>query len=334
MQDRSELIYFKKNGFFKAPKYLQIEITDYCPLNCPQCYKTETNSLFMDKSIFKEIVLQAKKMKLEHIFYNGGEPLTHPCLKDFINMVYEQGIEQTIFTSGYMISKEFIHLARKTNLHINLSLNGSSKDVNGLSRDGYEMTLQSARLLQKLNYPFQINWVARADNVRNLPELINLGKQIGASSINVVCNKITAKGDLISPLSQLDYVLLVETIRKNQEYIMIQNCYGLLLHLMGTPYNKLYGCQAGVRVMAVTCKGEFMPCTHLHYPEKFENIMEYWNKSVYLNQLRSIKNTKFCDTCNLCRFCHSMSKEAHDDFYVGFEKCPVKGVKQVESIIL
>lgn len=31
--------FFREKGYFKFPPILQIEITQKCPLSCPQCYK-------------------------------------------------------------------------------------------------------------------------------------------------------------------------------------------------------------------------------------------------------------------------------------------------------
>ncbi len=320
----SDLAFFKKNGYFKIPKYLQVEITDFCPLNCPQCYKADTQAMFMDEERFSDIVGQVQELGSEHIFYNGGEPLCHPKFVSFLHITAEKGLAHTVFTSGYGINEDFIFHARVTGLNINLSLNGSNKVINEFSRDGFEVAIRAATLLKMSKYPFQINWVARSDNVRDLPNLISLGKKIGASAINVVCNKMTSHGEIISPLTESDYSFLVEIIRKYQDYIMVQNCYGLLLSLLGSPCNKLYGCQAGIRVMAITCDGDFMPCTHLHYPESFHNLLTYWENSRYLAEIRQNVNMKYCDTCNFCRFCHSMSKESHDDLQVGFEMCPIR----------
>lgn len=322
--EKSALIHFIKSGFFSNPYFLQIEITDYCPLACPQCYKNETQKNFMKLNLFKDIVVQAKESGIEHIFLNGGEPLSHPDLCEMMSILHKLKLKHTIFTSGYGMNQKFVNIARDMHSNINLSLNGSTDYINSLSRDGYHITLESARILKDNQCLYELNWVARHDNVYDLQNLILLGKSVGAKSINVVCNKITSHGELISPLTYDDYQFLVAVIKENSDYINVQSCYGLLLSLLNAPSNKLYGCQAGIRLMAISCTGEYMPCTHLNFREAFENIDSYWRNSNKLNELRCIDDLKFCDECKLCRFCHSMCKSSHDDLQIGLEDCPIR----------
>ena len=43
IKDINAAVYFRRNGYLPMPKVLQVEITNYCPLNCPQCYKKKGN---------------------------------------------------------------------------------------------------------------------------------------------------------------------------------------------------------------------------------------------------------------------------------------------------
>ena len=318
-----DLLFFKKHRYFQLPHYLQIEITDYCPLNCPQCYKPDGDFSYMDINLFESILLQAHELGINSIFLNGGEPLLHPDILKMMEIAKGLNIEHTIFTSGCGLDENFINNAHDRWVHINLSFNGSSKDVHSKSRDGFDITLAAANRLKKAGISYQINWVARHDNVYDLPNLIEFGKSYAAHSINIVCNKITSKGEIISALNYDDLLFLTKIIKNNPDYLVVQSCYGQLHALLGAPQNNsLYGCQAGIRLMAINTQGEYMPCTHLYYTEKFNNIVEYWNNSIKLKQLRSDNN--LCLDCNFCRFCHSMSKNTHDNLEKGLDDCVVR----------
>ena len=320
-----DLLFFKHNGYFRFPKFLQIEITDFCPLQCPQCYKSDAKFNFIDEKLFDNIIVQAAQLNVDRIYFNGGEPLLHPSFGKFVKRVHDQRIQPAVITSGIGINDDFIKIVNNTQLEVFLSLNGSSEKINARSREGYHEAICAANLLRREGIKFNINWVARHDNVRDLPNLILLGKKIGAKAINVVCNKITSHKEMISELTQSDYNFLIKTIKLHENYILVQNCYGLLLSALGSPNNKLYGCQAGIREMAVTCKGLFLPCTHLYYPESYDNILEYWQKSVYLKKIRENEGLlQYCSDCGLCRFCHAMSQVTHDNLGLGFKNCPIK----------
>lgn len=314
--------FFKRKGYFKNPQYVQIEITNFCPLDCPQCYKKEANYAFLSLAHFITIVEEAYTAGVKEIFLNGGEPLIHKNFCDMVNYCEKIGLKCTVFTSGYGI--ENITALRDSSLKIHISLNGSSRKVNEKSRDGYQYAVKAMDFLRVNQIEYGINWVARHDNVYNLPQIIELSKKRGASYINIVCNKMTGMGRIESPLDRADYLFLRKTINENSSFCMIQNCYGILLSLMGEPNHKLYGCQAGIRLMAVTVEGKYMPCTHLHYEENCESILDYWENSTVLKKLREFNDMKYCSECKKCRVCHSISREAHDNFQIGFKDCPLR----------
>lgn len=326
MEFRKDMKEFLKNGYFEKPQFLQIEITDYCPLKCPQCYKKDTDFKYMEKERFQEIILEAKEVGVKSIFLNGGEPLLH---KDFIDMVKicnRNGLECCVFTSGIGVTDEFCKEIKNLELIFQISLNGSTKEINSLSRDGYEITLGAMKYLKNSEIDFNINWVARHDNVRDLENLIILAKNFHAKSINIVCNKMTSHGEIIEECNFQDYEILKQVIEDNQDFIKIQSCYGILMAYLGREHgnNRLYGCQAGIRLMAIDVEGKFMPCTHLHYLENYSSILGYWKNSKVLNELRKIHNLEYCNDCNKCRVCHSISKESHDNLKIGYKNCPVK----------
>ena len=66
--------YFLKNGFFDVPQHLQIEITDECPLKCPQCYKTDKEYKYMSWDVFKDIIDQAVSCGLKISIIMGVNP--------------------------------------------------------------------------------------------------------------------------------------------------------------------------------------------------------------------------------------------------------------------
>lgn len=337
MLSKEEIIFFKKNRYLKYPRMIQIEITNKCPLNCPQCYKELDNLRHMDKSVFVKTIDEANRIGVKHIMINGGEPLLHPLFVEFIKYLNRKGMYTTCYTSGLNINKEFIEQIKGLKLEMIFSLNGSCKEVHELSRDGFEITMNAIRLYKKYHESFYINWVARHDNVKDFNNLLNLAKEKGALGIVVVGNKIQRNGEADSPLTKEDYEFLKTIIinPNNEKYINIQNCYNVLAqYSYNMPMSKTYGCSAGITGCFVTKDGNYAPCSHLDFVEKFESLEEYWEKSKYLKRLREMEVYKLthCDSCIYslkCRFCRAFSKKTHDDFSVGFMECPVYIKKEI-----
>ena len=223
---------FIRNGYYDTPQFLQVEITDYCPLACPQCYKKETNWSFIDFERFINIVNEAEKIGVKSITLNGGEPVLHPNFVEFVKECNKRKIECAVITSGYGVDDKFCENIRKLKITIHISLNGSTEKINEYSRDGYDISIRAIKLLHKNNIPYIINWVARHDNVGDLENLIQLCKENGANSVNIVCNKIAASDIAKSECNLDDYKKLKETITKNSDYIKIQNLLFMIIKKM------------------------------------------------------------------------------------------------------
>ena len=78
----------------------------------------------------------------------------------------------------------------------------------------------------------------------------------------------------------------------------------------------------------IDVNGDFRPCTHLYYPEKFNSIKAYWNDSVILNQLRKSRLEKQkCINCKkpgVCYFCKAMFTNTFNDFVAEPNECPLR----------
>lgn len=317
--------HFIRKGYFKTPQLLQIEITDFCPLKCPQCYKKLDNFSYIEMNKFIDIIIQAKNLGVKQVYINGGEPLMHENFIEMIDICNKTEIECTVFISGIGIDDDFCKKIKFKKINIFVSLNGSNEKINGLSRDGYLFALNAIKCLKKNSVNYGINWVARHDNINDFEKLIFLARSNGADTINIVCNKLTSKKVVSEYCTSDDYKILKKIIKQNEDIIKVQVCYDLLLSYLGwSQNNKLHGCQAGIRLMAVDLQGNFMPCSHLYYREKYNSLYDYWNNSKILGKLRNINDLKYCNECNKCRVCHCISSESYENLEIGYKECPIK----------
>ena len=59
--------FFREKGYFKFPPILQIEITQKCPLSCPQCYKN-LDEKEMPFDFLKDSIINASRNGTKHNF--------------------------------------------------------------------------------------------------------------------------------------------------------------------------------------------------------------------------------------------------------------------------
>ena len=314
---------------------MQIEITNRCSLSCPQCYKPDVPlRKDMDVSLFLKILQEANQLNVSTLMLNGGEPLEHNKISLILHLLENYNFQVHCISSGYGLTDDIIDMLKSLEMDIKLSisLNGSTEEIHGLSRDGYKYGIAAIKKLVKNNIQTGINWVCRRDNVRDFPLLVEYAKENHVSWINIAANKLTGSGMLDSPLETDDYVFLLDYLKNqtvvDKKFIRVQYCFSLLNDLRDFGINQhLSRCPAGSLSCCVDVNGNYLPCTHLYFPEKFGSIAEYWNQSEVLNELRIInisqKNCSGCAKSSPCHFCKAMFINTAEHFSEKPKDCPV-----------
>ncbi|MCR5610096.1 MAG: radical SAM protein [Lachnospiraceae bacterium] len=338
----SELSFYKKHGYLEYPKIIQLEITKRCPLHCPQCYKDLVGKQDIDYIFLKKFIENESKNGLRSIMVNGGEPLCYPYFCDFLQEANFYGIKTNVFTSGFGLNKQVIDAVVKNDCFLNISLNGSTNEINKYSRDGYEYAMKAIQLLYSMDAKYGINWVARRDNVKDFPNIIKLAERYNANNILIVGNKISHLGNVQEAMELEDYVYLVNVIKKynnskGKVQLLLQRCFTTLNDMIQDNVkgrlNK--GCSAGISSIAMNVAGEFMPCAHMYYPEKFASVNEYWLQSKILKEFRKFNiKSGLCVDClrkENCFFCRAAFEESYNDFSRGVNTCLINKYHKTEG---
>ena len=282
------------------PQVLQLEVTTKCPFNCQQCYKGKAPPVHMDIEQVRQYIQEAASLKIKLIVLNGGEPLLYPHIGEVLSELHKQGIEHNLFTSGYNLTEEFVanHM-RSPFLRVFVSLNGSNKLINDLSRDGWEAAIRAIRLCQKYRIPTYISWVARSDNVADFPQLMDFAERNGISKVAVIANKKTATGVIHSPLSREQFYFLVDYIKgwpANRTSIIIEECY---TELVLAVYERQSSCFAQRCGCAITANGWFMNCIHQSPQIRCGSIFEFMCQRTE-NKREKCRKCKYSDLCERC----------------------------------
>ncbi len=278
-----------RNNRSLAPFILNIELTDYCPLHCKQCYK-KLESTYLEWNRLVALINEARDIGVKKILLSGGEPLCYPFVFEAIQMIKQYGMYAFMSSSGSNMDAQTIQKLKESKIDIiYLSLNGSTKQINELSRDGYDTVMNAMSVFKTASISFRVNWVARADNLLDFPRLIELCKEKGAEGIDVLSNKPNVNGVMDSPLDRQQLHELYSMCQENDPYVQIQSCFYQLKELFPT-YRKTFfeGCLAGKASMAVFADGTFSICPHIYGNKTWGSIMEFWESC------KNIKNDGYC----------------------------------------
>lgn len=88
----------------------------------------------MDRGFFESIVIQAKRYTKEIACHVLGDPLTHPYLQEYLEILHRHGMRAMLTTSGYFLNKQsYDTLFHPCVKQINISLNSYNKNESSIS---------------------------------------------------------------------------------------------------------------------------------------------------------------------------------------------------------
>ena len=69
--------------YYLRPLQMNLELTQVCPLQCPQCYVV-SGARHMERDLALQRIREAAAFGVRHINLSGGETLCYPYLSDLI----------------------------------------------------------------------------------------------------------------------------------------------------------------------------------------------------------------------------------------------------------
>lgn len=176
-----------------------IEPTDLCNLDCIMCIRSNWEEPLgrMQPETFERILTGLAELSpLPTVFFGGlGEPLFHPRTIDWVQRVKALGCRAELITNGTMLTQKRIHALIDAGLDMLwVSLDGASPQSFNDVRLGAELP----QVLENLAYfrrarggghfphpELGIAFVAMRRNLRDLPEIIRIGRRHGATRFSI-----------------------------------------------------------------------------------------------------------------------------------------------------
>lgn len=249
------------------PRCLLIDPTTSCNLRCTGCWAAgyhHHHHLSLEK--LREILDEARRMKIRYCMYSGGEPLMRKA--DLITLAKEyQDISFSAFTNGTLLDEDFAdQMAQVGNLTLAFSLEGYEKDTDERRGNGvFEKVLHAMRLLRERDIAFAYSVCYHAKNYQTVAshEFLDFLRQQGAWLgwlFTYIPVGNDADVDMVCSAHERAYVF--EQIR---EYVQKQDFPIIDFwnngHLSG-------GCVAGsVGFVHVNARGDIEPCAFCHYAD-------------------------------------------------------------------
>ena len=296
------------------PIMLNLELTTRCPLQCPQCYCDLTHGKDLSPERAIEVLKESAEIGVKTIMLSGGESMVYPYLFELITECSSLGLYSCVALSGFGVDKSSIQKLIDCGIsEIFVSLNGSTEEVSKHSRDGYDLAINALKLLSVGEFNnITVNWVAHKSNIHDFENVVKLCLSHKVKRLMVMAFKPDSSHNLPSIPDNEQFLELAEMIKRLRKEITdlsieVEPCYSPLCAYLGKKFllninmGISKGCGAGLDGACLDVDGNFNPCRHLDFPEKFDSLLEYWNNSSVLQHIRLVEKTPEAN-CDKCRF--------------------------------
>jgi len=320
-----------------APVMMNLELTTECPLHCPQCYLIPgAKHLSVDKALYW--INQAAECGIRFINLSGGETLCYPHLDIIIKKCSELSLSSAVALSGaYATRKKLENIIKNGINDIYISLNGSTEEINSLTRDGFSLAIKALEILNELCFEnIMINWVMHSVNADDFENMIALCENYHVKKLVVIGFKPDSR-NMLGGYPNYEQLKAVADIIKKYDGsvdIEVESCFSQLRTLVMNGYllNRNTGiergCGAGRDGISVNVDGKLTPCRHLDIPEDFDSITQYWENSEILRNLCTIEDRRGepCRNCKLSKYClpcADIGRKLYSNIFSGISDCPI-----------
>ena len=322
---------------FHSLRYLFLEITARCNLNCrhcgSDCKKNESpDSLTVDQ--WKQAIDQiADRYDPADVFLviTGGEPLCHPQLSQILSHIRKRQFPYGLVSNGYSLTQEKLDALLKLNIaSMTISLDGMQPHHDWLRRreGSFDRAMAAIEMLAKSDIPiFDVVTCAHPRMLNDLSGMEALLREKGVYRWRLFSifprGRARLNSELILNPSQLRFLLSYISNRRRQlqstPFQLDFCCEGFLpTRLDVRVRTEPYFCRAGINIGSILNDGAIAACPNISRTLNQGNILTDDFKSVWEGRFAPFRNRSWmktgpCERCPHWKQCLGNSLHLRDD---------------------
>jgi radical SAM protein with 4Fe4S-binding SPASM domain len=329
--------------YLSAPTTVHLSLTEACNLDCPACYVLKSEEPPLNTPQVEQLINELAEMKVFQLAIGGGEPFLRKDVGHLVRYARQRGLVPNVTTNGTLLTRERLAEIKGFVGQIQLSLNGYDAESHEAHRTpgSFEKTLSAMRLLREMDMAFGVNILVTRGS--DFSRTARLAIEQGARQVNALRPKPAANDTEwfhhYSPLPGEFAKLRRQLDRLTLEYPEVRfTVDSALVFLMDDltsdklQAHAIYGCDAGIRSIAVRANGRVYPCSQFSEREFCAgNVTEaglgsIWREAAVLWRFREM-TSKLQGRCSVCRvrdYCKGCRRLAHfvtGDFYAEDPGC-------------
>ncbi len=308
-----------------TPRIIALELTRACNLACRHCRASAITqpepgelSTAEVENLIDSIAMFCKPI----IILTGGEPLLRSDVFKIARYITAKGLNAALATNATMVTPEVAVAIKQSGIErVSVSIDGASEKTHDEfrnARGAFAASMQGIKNLQNAGVSVQINATITKHNVGELPDILELAKQLKVHALHIFMLVPAGRGKEIEEVSPEQYEQIlnwfydVQIAEMNMSfkatcaphYHRIMHQRGLVKAGQKSHLEQVTkGCLAATGFCFISRTGDVQPCGYL--PLAVGNIRdkpfaEIWFNSREFQELRDPGKLK--GKCGRCEF--------------------------------
>jgi AdoMet-dependent heme synthase len=318
-------------------------LTQRCNLECAHCYM----SAFAGADTRGELTTAECRRVIDEIaqvnpnvflILTGGEPLLRKDVWEIADYAAEKRFTTVLGTNGVLLREREAALMRKHGvLGASISLDSTDAALHDAFRHlpgAWQGAVRATRTLREAGLDFSIHMSVTDWNVGEVPAMIDLARELGATVLNFFFLVRTGRGRDLSDIDAGEYERILAHLANVQGVgaggrfedpwsTPVGRADGLLIRAKCAPHfrrilwelnpespllkNYAHGsCPAGKYYCRITPEGDVTPCPYMPVAAgnlRQSSFAELWDQSQVFSDLREPKLGGRCGACEFSKLC-------------------------------
>jgi|SRR5271166_5848455 len=178
-------------GSEAKPRLIFWEVTKGCNLRCIHCRASATelsSPTDLPTATALGIIDQIAETANPILVLSGGEPLYRSDIFQLATYAKDKGLRVALATNGTLVTKEVARMIVDSGVkRVSISLDGADAPTHDAFRGipgAFDAAVQGLRNLKALGMSVQINMTIARHNAKQLPQVLELAKSLGADALH------------------------------------------------------------------------------------------------------------------------------------------------------